>query len=109
VPLAVIVPYLVVCTLCFTVAEMIHAPVSASLASEAAPVDLRGRYLAVFQYSFALAAVVAPGFFSILFTVGRPLPWLALAVLALLGAAAVLLLERRLPSSAVRASVSPRE
>lgn len=106
VPAAIIVPYLVVCTLCFTAAEMVHAPVSMSLASEAAPVNLRGRYLAVFQYSFAIASVVAPGFFSVLFSAGRPLPWLTLAVLALLGAAAMLLLERRLPKDAVFAQFS---
>jgi MFS family permease len=104
VPLAALVPYLAVITLCFTVAELVHAPVSMSLASEAAPPDLRGRYLAVFQYSFAFAAVIAPGFFSVLFTAGRPLPWVALAVLALLGAAAMLVLERRLPRTALVSS-----
>lgn len=99
-----LVPYLAVVTLCFTAAELIHAPVSMSLASEAAPADLRGRYLAVFQYSFAFATVLAPGFFSVLFTVGTPLPFAGLAVPALLGAAAMLVLERRLPRTAL---VSP--
>jgi MFS family permease len=99
-----LVPYLAVVTLCFTAAELMHAPVSMSLASEAAPADLRGRYLAVFQYSFAFATVIAPGFFSVLFTVGTPLPFAALAVLALLGAAAVLVLERRLPRTALVSS-----
>ena len=70
VPAAVLVPYLAVITLCFTVAELVHAPVSMALASEAVPAGHRGRYLAVFQYSFAVATVVAPGFFSVLFTAG---------------------------------------
>jgi MFS family permease len=105
VPTAILVPYLVVCTLCFTAAELVHAPVSMALASEAAPAALRGRYLAVFQYSFAIATVVAPGFFSVLFARAPALPWFALAALALLGAAAALLLERRLPRDAV--TVSP--
>lgn len=104
VPAGVLVPYLAVSTLCFTAAVMLHAPVSTALASEAAPTGQRGRYLAVYQYSFAVATVVAPGFFSVLFTAGRPLPFVALSVLALLGAAAVLVLERRLPRSAL---VSP--
>jgi MFS family permease len=104
VPAGVLVPYLAVSTLCFTAAVMLHAPVSTALASEAAPAGQRGRYLAVYQYSFAVATVVAPGFFSMLFTAGRPLPFVALSVLALLGAAAVLVLERRLPRSAL---VSP--
>jgi hypothetical protein len=43
----------------------------------------------------------------VLFTVGRPLPWLAIGALAALGAAAVLYLERRLPREAVAAPVSP--
>lgn len=104
VPVAVLVPYLAMVTLCFTVAELMHAPVSMSLAAEAAPAGLRGRYLAVFQYSFAFATVVAPGFFSVLFTAGRPLPFAVLAVLALLGAAAMLVLERRLPRTALVSS-----
>lgn len=104
VPAGVLVPYLAVSTLCFTAAVMLHAPVSTALASEAAPAGQHGRYLAVYQYSFAVATVVAPGFFSVLFTAGRPLPFVALSVLALLGAAAVLVLERRLPRSAL---VSP--
>jgi MFS family permease len=94
VPVAVLVPYLAVITLCFTAAVAMHAPVSTALASEAAPEGHRGRYLAVFQYSFAVATVVAPGFFSVLFTAGRPLPFVALSVLALAGAGAMLLLER---------------
>lgn len=104
VPAGALIPYLAVSTLCFTAAVMLHAPVSTALASEAAPTGQRGRYLAVYQYSFAVATVVAPGFFSVLFTAGRPLPFVVLSVLALLGAAAVLVLERRLPRSAL---VSP--
>lgn len=71
---------------------------SVSLASEATPADLRGRYLAVFQCTFAFATVIAPGFFSILLMAGTPL-----ASLALLGAAAMLVL-RRLPRTALVSS-----
>jgi MFS family permease len=104
VPEDVLIPYLVVSTFSFTAAVMLHAPISTTLASAAAPAGHRGRYLAVYQYSFAVATVVAPGVFSVLFTAGRPLPFVVLSVLALLGAAAVLVLERRLPRSAL---VSP--
>lgn len=104
VAVAALVPYLAVITLCFTAAELVHAPVSITLASESAPADLRGRYLAVFQYSFGFAMVIAPGFFSVLYTTGRPLPFVTLSVLAILGAAAMLVLERRLPRSALVSS-----
>ena len=106
-PAAVLI--LVVGTLCFTVAESIHAPISQALAEAVSPAASRGRYLAVFQYSFALASIVGPGFFAVLFELAHPLPWVGLAVLDVLALAGVLLLERRLPVDALRsAPVSAR-
>ncbi|MEU7934008.1 MFS transporter [Micromonospora echinofusca] len=100
--LGVVAALLVAATLLFTVAEVVHAPASAALAAAAAPVAARGRYLAAFQYSFALASMVAPAFFGTLYEVGTAGPWLALALLNALGVGGVLLLERRLPSAALR-------
>lgn len=98
---------LVVGTLCFTIAEAIHAPISQALAEAIAPVASRGRYLAVFQYSFALASIIGPGFFAILFELAHPLPWLTLAVLDVAALGGVLLLERRLPVAALRSTPEP--
>jgi MFS family permease len=101
---AAVVVLLVLGTLCFTVAESIHAPISQALAEAVSPPASRGRYLAVFQYSFALASIVGPGFFAVLFEVGHPLPWLALAVLDVMALGGVLLLERRLPADTLRST-----
>lgn len=98
--LAWTVPLLVAATLLYTAAETMHAPVSMALAADIAPSHLRGRYLAVFQYSFTIAGIVAPTFFTVLFSAGHPLPWLALAGLNAASIAAVLLLERHLPATA---------
>jgi MFS family permease len=52
------------------------------LSAAAAPPTQRGRYLAVYQYTFAFATILAPTFFTALYARGRIVPWLALAVLA---------------------------
>ncbi|WP_337063366.1 MFS transporter [Kineococcus sp. G2] len=88
-------------TVLFTAAELLHAPASTALAAAAAPPHARGRYLASFQYSFALASIAAPAFFTTLFAAGTAAPWLALAALAAAAGAGVLLLERVLPRAAV--------
>jgi MFS family permease len=92
---------LVLGTLCYSVAELIHNPVSNALASAAAPDELRGRYLAVFQYSFTFALILAPTFFAVLFSIGHQLPWAVLALLAALAALAAVRLGRHLPADAV--------
>lgn len=98
---------LVGATLLFTLAEVIHAPVSMALAASAAPAEFRGRYLATYQYSFTVAGIVAPAFFTTLFELHRSMPWLALGVINAASIGAVLLLERRLPAAALRDA--PRE
>lgn len=98
-----VAPVLLGTTLLFTAAETMHGPVSQALAAATAPAAIRGRYLAVFQYSFAIASIIAPTFFTSLFEVGRALPWLALAAIDAASVAVLLLLERRLPVEALRA------
>ena len=100
--LALIVVILAAATLLYTVAESLHAPISMAIASGTAPTRYRGRYLAVFQYSFTIGSIIAPTFFTALFTANTALPWLVLGALNAASIPAVLLLERRLPASAVR-------
>ncbi|MDP9418087.1 MAG: MFS transporter [Actinomycetota bacterium] len=95
------IPVLVIGGLLFTAAEVVHAPISTALAAAAAPPAARGRYLAAFQYSFALASIVAPAFFATLYEVHMGAPWLALAAVNLASIPLVLLLERTLPRAAV--------
>jgi MFS family permease len=82
VPAGAVVAYLFVGLILYAAADVVHAPISNALAAAAAPPAQRGRYLAIFQYGFALAQIVAPTLFTLLFAHGHALPWLALAVLA---------------------------
>lgn len=88
-------------TLCYSAAELIHNPVSSALASAAAPDELRGRYLAMFQYTFTFAMILAPAFFAGLFSIGHQLPWAVLALLAALATLAIGRLGPHLPADAV--------
>jgi MFS family permease len=101
-PGAILFPFLLVTTLLYTVAEMIHAPIGNSLAAAAAPDASKGRHLAVFQYCYAIANVIAPVLFTSLFSVGHALPWLFVAALTALATVGTLLLESRLPARALR-------
>jgi MFS family permease len=99
----IVVVFLFVVTLAFCGAELLHGPTSSALAAEASPPAARGRYLSVFQLSFAIANVVAPSFFAQTFELHPTAPWLLLCVLCVLSMAGMLVLERRLPQNAVRA------
>jgi MFS family permease len=102
-----VIPVLIGATLLYTAATIVHTPISIGLATAAAPVDIRGRYLATFQYSFTFAEIVGPSFFTTLFAIGHRLPWLALAALNGFAIGALLLLERRLPQPALRDPPTP--
>ena len=71
-------------------------------AAAASPEPSRGRYLAAFQLSWALASVLAPGLFALLFAAGPTLAWTVFAALALGAGAATVLVEGRLPAGALR-------
>lgn len=91
------VPTLIAATLMFTLAEVMHAPASMALATDGAPPRARGRYLAGFQYSFVIAEIIAPVFFTTLFGYGHATPFLILGALNITAIASTLRLERHLP------------
>lgn len=97
---------LVVATLVFTLAELMHTAPAASLAAGAAPAGARGRYLAVHQMTWAVGQVVAPAGFSALVSCSPPLLWAALGTLLALAAGGLLRLAKRLPAEAVSAPAS---
>ena len=97
-----VLPVLAGGTLLFTAAELVHAPVSMGLAAAAAPPAARGRYLATFQYSFTISSIVAPAFFATLFELATAAPWIALGLLNIASIGGMILLERRLPTGALR-------
>jgi MFS family permease len=75
-----------------------------ALAEAAAPSATRGRYLAAFQYAFALAGVAAPGVVA-LFSIAIWLPWMVVFVCTVLAAAGMAAIGPRLPRHAVVAQV----
>jgi MFS family permease len=97
-----VIPALIVATLLFTAADVMHAPVSMGLATALSPAAARGRYLAVFQYSFVIASIISPAFFTSLFTLNRSLPWLVLGLLNLAALVGMRMLERIVPAPAQR-------
>ncbi len=81
---------------------MIHDPTSNALATDASPDALRARYLAVFQLSWSIAGLIAPGLFALLLTLHPVLPWLVIAALILLASLTISWIEPHLPGRAVR-------
>jgi len=92
---------LIASTLLFTIAEVMHAPASMALAAAISPSQARGRYLAVFQYSFVAAEIIAPVFFTTLFGNDYAAPFLVLAAADIVAIVFTLRLERRLSPRAV--------
>lgn len=90
------VGYLALVMLLWATAEMMHGPASNALSVEAAPQGARGTYLAAFQYSFAMADMVTPGLFGVLYGMNLVLPWVVVGCLALTASVAIRPLERRL-------------
>lgn len=92
------VTVVLVAAVIYTLGEMIAGPVLATLAAEAPPAGLSGRYLAVYQLSWNAAGAVAPVLYAWLLGVGGGLAaWGVLAAIALLGAACCLPMRRSLP------------
>ncbi|MFE2065690.1 MFS transporter [Streptomyces sp. NPDC059467] len=107
-PRALWVPCLTVAVLCYSAAQLVHSPVSNALSADAAPDGIRGRYIAVFQYSFAIATVVAPLLFSLLLGMSSAAPWVTLAALALATVPGMLALAPRLPHAALTTGAAGR-
>lgn len=77
-PLAAAAAVLLVGVALLSIAEVLHAPSSAALVDEFAR-GARGRYLAVFQYSFVVAELIGPIMFTALFDLAAALPFAVVA------------------------------
>lgn len=77
-PLAWAAVVLLIGVALLSMAEILHAPSSAALVDELAR-GARGRYLAVFQYSFVIAELVGPIMFTTLFDTVAALPFAVVA------------------------------
>jgi MFS family permease len=83
VPRAAVVGCLFAAVLVFAVAEMIQGPALNDLVVALAPDRARGRYLGIYQLSWALGRAIAPALLTWLFTVSAGLPWTAFAIACL--------------------------
>lgn len=84
---------------CHTAALLMEDPVVRDVAIAVAPQGLRGRYLAVYQYSWSLSEFVAPASLTWLFSKDPGLPWIALVVGCIAAFAAAGPSVRRMPAT----------
>jgi MFS family permease len=102
IPHSGLIAFLIGGMIVFTVAEMMQSPTSTALAAAASVGELRGRYMAVYQYGYQIAKIIAPILFTQLFVVNVSLPWIVLAVAVACAIPALLVVEKRLPADALR-------
>jgi MFS family permease len=93
----------------YTLGEMTAGPVIGALAAEAAPAELRGRYMSVVQLSWSIAAAIAPVLYSWLLDRGALPGWGVLALIAMAWGAVTIPLHRRLPLAASRVTNQPSQ
>ncbi|MFG1807567.1 MFS transporter [Streptomyces sp. NPDC049040] len=92
---------LVAATVVYTTGELMHTAPSSALAAAIAPAAVRGRYLAVYQLTWGVSAILAPAGFSALLDTAAPLLWIVLGPMLVIACAMVLNLSRRLPAASV--------
>lgn len=79
-----------------TIGEMIVTPVAQAIAARMAPRHMRGRYLAMYGFSWAIPTAIGPLAAGLIMDNGDPhLVWVAAGILGLVAALAYGLLQRR--------------
>ncbi len=89
-------------TLLYTAGELLATPITATLAVDAAPDHLRGRYLSLNQLAVSLATALSPVAFTALLARGPSATWLALLTLALGGVTLSIICGQVLPQAQCR-------
>lgn len=84
----------------FTLGEMTGGPVLASIAAEAPPPELRGRYQAVYQMSWMVSSAIAPALYLGLLQHGHLLVWAALGAIVVGGSLAAARMRAGIPLAA---------
>ena len=95
IPHPVIVPYLLLVVALYTLASLLYTPTASAFVADLGPIALRGRYLATYEFSWGAANALTPALFTVLYTATPTLPWIVLAILALVSGISVFWLERR--------------
>ena len=101
-----LIPYLLTVVGIYGVAQLIPTPTSNAPSVESSPGEIRGWYLAVFQYSFFIANIIGPGLFTFLFTAQFALPWLVMAGIATISSLMMYRIEPHLPRLSVRSKAA---
>ncbi len=84
-----------------TIGEMMTAPTSQALVAQLAPEDMRGRYMAVFGFTWVIPSAVGPLLAGLVMDNADPrLVWYAAGLLGLAATGAFALLQRRVGISA---------
>jgi MFS family permease len=88
-----------------TIGEMLVAPVGQALVAHFAPEDMRGRYMAVFGFSWGIPFAVGPLLAGLILDNGDPnLLWYAAGVVGLLATVGFLLLHQKVQPAPVAAA-----
>jgi MFS family permease len=91
-----------------TTGEMLVAPTSQALAAYFAPQDMRGRYMAVFQYSWMIPMLVGPLISGLIMdNTDQRVLWYVVAAVGSVAALAFALLQRRVTSRTEEAPETP--
>lgn len=85
VPSSSVVPVLIIAASTFTVAQLFYIPASRALAANFGTPSLRGRYIAIYELSWGLAAAATPAFFGVTYDVLPSAPWLFAVILVVVG------------------------
>jgi len=100
--------YFVVAMMIITVGEMITVPVAQALVAHYSPEDMRGRYMAVYGFSWTIPFALGPLFGGLVIDNLDPrLLWYASGVIALVGVAGFLWLNRIQPVPATKSELLP--
>lgn len=101
IPSVLLIPSLFGAVAIFTFAGMIAGTVSAALAAASSPTHLLGRYMALFELAWGIAAAIAPAMFAWLYASGPSHPWIVLMGPLLLVGPLLLWLEAHLSTRAL--------
>lgn len=80
IPRPLVVPYLFIAAVTFTIAQLFYTPASRALAAGMGPPQGRGRYIATYELSWGLAAAISPATFGIVYGLAPAAPWFVMAV-----------------------------
>lgn len=105
IPHALIVPYLAMLAILLAGAQMAYGPTSRAMAANAGSPTTQGRFIALFELSWGLAAAGAPLMFGTLFDWRPMAPWIVMSGIVTVGVGLIRWNESTPPSQANRTVV----